>query len=431
MDDPTGLPSGRPEARAPDPRIQGPLSVEQAAALLDQGADLMDAGEPLAALACYRRVVGHADVAVTAAGLLGSGEALDRLGDEGAAVEAWGAVVRLPRTPATYPAWRNLAAARVRADDLRGALAAYREADRLAPPEDRPEIAGRIGWLSKETGDARGARRWFARSRGETGLPSLSTAVIGLTVVVSVAAWVLPDVLYPLLWLDKAAVADGEYWRLLTVTLVHAYPVFGLMHLFFNMYALYLAGSIAERLYGPWRFLVLYLLCAAAGSTASFVFGGDAPSVGASGGVFGMFGVLISARAAHAPLLDRRSRALMSQLVPIVLINLAFGFFAGGIDNAAHIGGLVAGLWLGWLLMPAAGRTLAARWQAPSGTPPSSAGSGSRPLRWLGVAALVVAIVAGIIVGTEARGGSGPEGLIAGAIGAPVATAPGEAGPAA
>ena len=71
MDDPTGLPSGRPEARAPDPTIQGPLSVEQAAALLDQGADLMDAGEPLAALACYRRVVGHADVAVTAAGLLG------------------------------------------------------------------------------------------------------------------------------------------------------------------------------------------------------------------------------------------------------------------------------------------------------------------------------------------------------------------------
>jgi membrane associated rhomboid family serine protease len=431
MDDPTGPPSSGPTARAPAPSIQGPLSVEQAAALLDQGADLMEAGEPLAALACYRRVIGNADVAVTAAGFLGTGEALDRLGDEAGASEAWRAVVRLPRTPATYPAWRNLAAARVRADDLHGALAAYREADRLAPPEDRPEIAGRIGWLSKETGDARGARRWFARSRGETGLPAFSTGVIGVTVAVSVAAWVIPDVLYPLLWLDKSAVADGEYWRLLTVTLVHAFPIFGLMHLFFNMYALYLAGTIVERLYGPWRFLGLYLLCAAAGSTASFVFGGDAPSVGASGAVFGMFGILISARAAHAPLLDRRSRALMSQLVPIVLINLAFGFFAGGIDNAAHIGGLVAGLWLGWLLMPAAGRTLAARWQAPSGMRPATGGSAPRPLRWLGIAALVVAIVAGVIVGTEARGGGGPNGILAGATGAAVAADTDAAGPSA
>ncbi len=427
MDDPAGPRPSAPPERAPDPSIQGPLSVAQAAALLDQGADLMDAGEPLAALACYRRVVGNADVAVTAAGLLGSGDALDRLGDEGAAIEAWTAVVKLPRTPATYPAWRNLAAARVRSDDLRGALAAYREADKLAPPEDRAEIASRLGWLSKETGDARGARRWFARSRGESGLASFVTVVIAITVSVTAVAWILPyETLYPVLWLDKAAVADGEYWRLFTVTLVHGFPIFGFMHLFFNMYALYLAGTVVERLYGPWRFLLLYLLCAAGGSTASFVFGGDAPSVGASGAVFGMFGVLIAVRAAHAPLLDRRSRALMGQLVPIVLINLAFGFFAGFVDNAAHIGGLVAGLWLGWLMIPPEGRTLASRWQRPpdqratsvglSGPPGSSrsvTSVGARALPWFGVAALVVAIVAGLIVGTEARGGTGPDGILA------------------
>lgn len=418
MDDPMTPRPGAPGQRAPDPSVQGPLSIEQAAALLDQGADLMEAGEPRAALACYRRVIGNADVAVTAAGFLGTGEALDRLGDEAGAAEAWEAVVRLPRTPATYPAWRNLAAARVRADDLRGALAAYREAERLAPPEDRAEIASRLGWLSKETGDTRAARRWFARSRGDAGLSSLVTGIIAVTVAVTVAAWVVPDLLYPMLWLDKAAVADGEYWRLFTVTLVHGYPIFGLMHVGFNMYALYLAGTVVERLYGPWRFLLLYLLCAAAGSTASFVFGGDVPSVGASGAVFGMFGILIAARAAHAPLVDRRSRALMSQLLPIVLINLAFGFFAGGIDNAAHIGGLVAGLWLGWLLMPMAGRTLASRWQAPMGTTPAAPSSGARLLRWLGVSALVVAIVAGIIVGTEARGGSGPDGILAALPGA-------------
>ena len=64
------------------------------------------------------------------------------------------------------------------------------------------------------------------------------------------------------------------------MTLLHG----GLLHLIFNMYALYLAGSIVERWYGPLRFLAFYLACAAAGSVGSYVFGGDIPSVGASGG---------------------------------------------------------------------------------------------------------------------------------------------------
>ena len=62
------------------------------------------------------------------------------------------------------------------------------------------------------------------------------------------------------------------------------------------MYALYLAGTIVERWYGSLRFLLFYLACAAAGSVASFVFGGDVPSVGASGAIFGLFGVLLDRR---------------------------------------------------------------------------------------------------------------------------------------
>ena len=108
------------------------------------------------------------------------------------------------------------------------------------------------------------------------------------------------------LWLDKLAVADGEYWRLWTVTLVHA----DLLHLFFNMYALYLAGPIVERWYGSLWFLILYLLCAAAGSVASFVFGGDVPAVGASGAIFGLFGVLLAANRLHHPV-DRANRGLV------------------------------------------------------------------------------------------------------------------------
>ena len=65
------------------------------------------------------------------------------------------------------------------------------------------------------------------------------------------------------------------------------------------MYALYLCGPIVERWYGPARFLLFYLLCAAGGSVARFVFGGDVPSVGASGAIFGLFGVLLRRRLHH------------------------------------------------------------------------------------------------------------------------------------
>ena len=114
---------------------------------------------------------------------------------------------------------------------------------------------------------------------------------------------------------------QGEYWRLFTVTLLHG----SLLHLFFNMYALYLAGPIVERWYGSVRFLLFYLACAAAGSVSSFVFGGDVPSVGASGAIFGLFGVLLAAGRVHHPV-DRQSRALVGQLGMLILINIAFGF---------------------------------------------------------------------------------------------------------
>ncbi len=79
------------------------------------------------------------------------------------------AVLQLPETPSTYTAWRNVAAARVRDGDLTGAIQAYREADKRAPREDKAEIASRLGWLSKETGDARASKRYFAKGRGDTG----------------------------------------------------------------------------------------------------------------------------------------------------------------------------------------------------------------------------------------------------------------------
>jgi membrane associated rhomboid family serine protease len=372
----------------------GPLTVDEARGLLDRAAELLASGDYANAANHYRRVVGHADPAVTAAALLGLGEALYRLDQDDGAIAAWEAVLELPDTPSTYLAWRNIAAARVREGDLKGAIAAYREAERRAPPQDRPEIATRLGWLAKETGNAGASRRYFARGRGTGPAFPLTWLVIGLTVVVSIAAMSQGgDRILGALELDKHALANGEYWRLWTVTLVHDPTT--LLHLGFNMYALYIAGPLVEQLYGSRLFLLFYLLCAAAGSVASFVFGSDVPSVGASGAIFGLFGVLAAAARTHNPVLDRRGRSLVGQIGTLIVINLAFGFLAGGvIDNAAHIGGLLAGLWLGFLFVPGRVRTLRNMWQfAGDGAP-------SMLLPAIGVAALIGVLAVGLVVGT-------------------------------
>ena len=396
-------------SRAPDPGVEGPLSREDALALLERAAELLQAGDFQAAGDHYARVVGFDDPAITAAALLGLGEVRYRLDNETAAVAAWSAVLRLGETPSTYTAWRNVAAARVRAGDLRGAIEAYREADRRAPREDKAEIANRLGWLTKETGDPRGARRYFAAGRGDGPLLTVTLVLIAVTSVISLTAqWLDDPSLYLNLELDKFALAAGEYWRLWTVALVHGSFHGDPIHLLVNMYALWIAGPIVERWYGRVRFLLFYLVFAAAASTSSFVFGGDISAVGASGAIFGLFGMLLSAGRLHHPV-DRQSRALVSQIGTLIVINLVFGFaFAGVIDNFAHIGGLIAGLWIGAIVAPSGVPTLSSFWSRPAGTTVSAQRVATTPIRELIGVALVVALVAGgVAVGTAERHGRG------------------------
>jgi rhomboid protease GluP len=373
---------------------EGPLARGMALRLLDRAAGLHGSGEFAAAAGLYRRVMGFDDAAVTAAAWLGFGEAMYRLDEEPAAVAAWETVLQLPETPSTYPAWRNVAAARVRAGDLGGARRAYQEADRRAPADDRAEIASRLGWLARELGDAGAARRYFARSRGDGPALPWSWIVIGATVLASVAGFTQDGAsVIRALALDKSALADGELYRLLSVTLVHG----NLLHLFFNMYALYLLGPLTEQIWGSRLFALFYVLTAAAASTASFVVS-DGTSVGASGAVFGLVGVLMAGTRAHNPILDRRARQIVPQLGTIVLVNLAFGFLAGGmIDNAAHVGGLVAGLWLGVVVPPGRAPTLQSLWQQPR------AGEQGRRSPLL-VTACVLLLVAATVVGLAVGG---------------------------
>ena len=381
----------------PDPSRSGRLSREEATALLTSADSALASADFADAAVRYGRVIGFNDAPITAAALLSLGETRYRLGDDDAALASWEAAVKVGDTPSTYPAWRNIAAARVRNGDLAGAIEAYRQADYRAPWEDKQEIATRLGWLIKESGDPKAARRYFAKGRGDAPLISVTTILIAATVIVSLSAlWSAEgETLFQALALDKQAVAAGEYWRLWTVTLLHGSEI----HLAFNMYALYLSGRVVERWYGPLNMLVFYLVCAAAGSIGSFVLGGAGASVGASGAVFGLFGLLLAAGRVHHPV-DKQSRALVGQLGMLIAINLLFGFAVQGIDNAAHIGGLVAGLWLGALIPPTKVQTLASLWQP--GGEARTAHLAKVPVFASVIAIGVVAIVviAGLLIGT-------------------------------
>jgi rhomboid protease GluP len=142
-------------------------------------------------------------------------------------------------------------------------------------------------------------------------------------------------------------------------------------------------------------FALFYVLTAIAASTASFI-SSPGPAVGASGAIFGLVGVILAGTRAHHPMLDRRARSIVPQLGVFALINLAFGFLAGGmIDNAAHIGGLVAGLWLGFIVPPGKVPTLRSAWQNPRG----QVAERSPLLVAAGVILLVGVVAAGLAYG--------------------------------
>jgi rhomboid protease GluP len=394
-----------------DPSPDGPQSRADAEALLQRANELLRAGDFNDAARHYVSILRApmGDPQISAAALLGLGEARYRTDDDEGALANWLAITKLPETSSTYTAWRQVAAAQVRAGDLRSAFDSYKEADRRAPDQDKAEIASRLGWLSKELGDQGGANRYFAKARGDALTITMTKVIIAVTVVISITAILTqegPDgaLVYQALWLDKALVAAGEYWRLWTVTLVHG----DIIHLAFNMYALWIVGPLVERWYGQIRFLVFYLACAATGSVASFVFGGAGVSVGASGAVFGMFGVLAAATWIHKPV-DRYARGIAMQIGVLILINLAFGFANSGIDNAAHIGGLLGGLWLGAVIPPNRVPTMSSWWRkaGPSGTMDRIA----RPpavVPVLAVGVLAGAVVVGLMYGTASREGSAP-----------------------
>jgi rhomboid protease GluP len=145
------------------------------------------------------------------------------------------------------------------------------------------------------------------------------------------------------------AVADGEWGRLLTSMWLHAHP----LHLILNLVFLWQLGSIVERMLGPLVFLIVYLLAGVLATAVSLqTLAPHGVSVGASGAIFGLVGVLLAVvmTSRRIPGLDRLMADLRTRLIGVTLANLVAGFIIPGIDNGAHVGGLVAGLALGWLV---------------------------------------------------------------------------------
>ncbi len=135
--------------------------------------------------------------------------------------------------------------------------------------------------------------------------------------------------------------------RLLTSMFLHG----GLIHLLMNMYGLLIAGTLLEPVLGSFRLMTAYLLTGLAGSIASVMFHPATVSVGASGAIFGLFGLLLVAMAMGDPRVAALRRVFMTNVLFFVALNLALGFMLPGIDNAAHIGGFLVGALLGFLIV--------------------------------------------------------------------------------
>ena len=160
------------------------------------------------------------------------------------------------------------------------------------------------------------------------------------------------------------AIANGQWWRLISAAFLHG----GILHLAFNMYALYWLGPQLERLLGHAQFAVIYMLSAIGGNVISYYFSDIATvSVGASGAIFGLMTATI--------VIGRELRADVSQLMTLLVLNVVIGFASSGIDWRAHLGGAIMGAATGYLQT-----------------------HGRRQMRFTGIVAIVVILLALVFI---------------------------------
>ena len=188
------------------------------------------------------------------------------------------------------------------------------------------KLTGEIN--QKNEGDAKMAEDVFTPKN-----PVITKALIAINVVMFL--WTTLYGAVGDLAVSRYSILSGEFYRLITGAFVHA----NIFHLLFNCYALYVIGSQLEGFLGKGKYIVVYLFSALSGSLVSMLFN-SGYSVGASGAIFGLLGALLYFGYHYRIYLGT---VIRSQIIPLILINLLFGLMPG-IDNWAHIGGLIGGL---------------------------------------------------------------------------------------
>lgn len=177
--------------------------------------------------------------------------------------------------------------------------------------------------------------------------PYVTYTLIGICVV----AYLLQIITEAILGVDILAawgvkannlIEQGQLWRLVTPMFLHG----SILHIGFNMYALFYLGSTLEKFYRRERFLVLFLLSGFAGNVISFMFS-PYPSLGSSTAIFGLLGAEGVLLYQNREIFGSAARRALSQVVMIAAVNLMIGL-TPGIDNWGHIGGLIGGTLFAW-----------------------------------------------------------------------------------
>ena len=201
--------------------------------------------------------------------------------------------------------------------------------------EDGFELFSRItGDISKHNReDAKKIEKVF-----KSKFPYVTYLLIAINVIFFIVPLLLNQVDYVLdaYCVHGPSIRAGQFYRIISGTLLHG----SIPHLLFNMYSLYILGSQLEGFFGKANFALIYIFSAICGSFLSITFGQGAGSVGASGAIFGLMGSLLYFGFYYRVYLGQ---VVKSQILPLIAVNLLVGFMTPGIDNSAHIGGLIGG----------------------------------------------------------------------------------------
>jgi rhomboid protease GluP len=190
-------------------------------------------------------------------------------------------------------------------------------------------------------------RRAVARAR-----PPVTTALVGINAAVFVMMLLSgvplenPPVAQLLKWgANWGPLSLGpQSWRIVASNYLHI----GIIHIALNMWCLWSLGNLAERIFDRWTYILTYTACGIGGSLASLWWHPMVVGAGASGAIFGLAGALITALyLGHLPIPKEALRGTMRSLLTFAGYNLLFGAVGAGIDNSAHVGGLLTGLAIG------------------------------------------------------------------------------------